>query len=72
MPLASSFPYASRTLIVLAPGIEKFGEDMAIDALIRKFGYKGTPATLAAVAKNPELAANLSAAAHLIHGSSEG
>ncbi|MGE3822492.1 MAG: lactate racemase domain-containing protein [Isosphaeraceae bacterium] len=59
-------------LIVLAPGVRQFGEDEAIDALIRRFGYRGTPATLAAVRDHPELARNLSAAAHLIHGSSEG
>lgn len=59
-------------LIVLAPGVRTFGEDAAIDRLIRRFGYRGTPATLAAVGQHPELAANLSAAAHLIHGSSEG
>ena len=58
-------------LIVLAPGVREFGEDAAIDALIRKYGYCGTPATLEAVKHDPELAANLSAAAHLIHGSSE-
>lgn len=59
-------------LIVLAPGLREFGEDPEIDRLIRKYGYRGTPATLAAVAANAELRANLSAAAHLIHGSSEG
>src|SRR5258707_3308855 len=59
-------------LIVLAPGVKDFGEDAAIDKLIRKYGYCGTPATLEAVKNDPELAANLSAAAHLIHGSSEG
>jgi nickel-dependent lactate racemase len=59
-------------LIVLAPGVQDFGEDATIDRLIRRHGYFGTPATLAAVAKDQELAANLSAAAHLIHGSSEG
>jgi nickel-dependent lactate racemase len=59
-------------LIVLAPGVKEFGEDRAIDALIRKYGYRGTPATLAAVSANADLAADLSAAAHLIHGSSEG
>jgi hypothetical protein len=59
-------------LIVLAPGVGTFGEDAAIDRLIRKYGYIGTPATLAAVEKDPELAGNLGAAAHLIHGSSEG
>ena len=40
--------------------------------LIRKYGYRGTPATLAAVEANAELAAELGAAAHLIHASSEG
>jgi nickel-dependent lactate racemase len=59
-------------LIVLAPGVRSFGEDKDIDALIRKYGYRGTPATLAAVSANADLAADLSAAAHLIHGSSEG
>jgi nickel-dependent lactate racemase len=59
-------------LIVLAPGVREFGEDPTIDKLIRKYGYIGTPATLEAVKKNADLAANLSAAAHLIHGSSEG
>jgi nickel-dependent lactate racemase len=59
-------------LIVLAPAVKEFGEDKTIDALIRKYGYKGTPATLHAVEQNPELANDLSAAAHLIHGSSEG
>jgi len=59
-------------LIVLAPGVREFGEDPEIDKLIRKYGYPGTPAVLEAVRRNPDLAANLSAAAHLIHGSSGG
>jgi len=59
-------------LIVLAPGVKEFGEDPTIDQLIRKYGYRGTPATLKAVKENADLGANLSAAAHLIHGSSEG
>lgn len=59
-------------LIVLAPGVHMFGEDAAIDKLIRKYGYCGTPGTLKLVKQDPNLAGNLSAAAHLIHGSSEG
>ena len=59
-------------LIVLAPGVRGFGEDAGIDKLIRKYGYRGTPATLEAVRANADLAADLGAAAHLIHGSSEG
>ncbi|MFA7256531.1 MAG: lactate racemase domain-containing protein [Kiritimatiellales bacterium] len=59
-------------LIVLAPALKEFGEDHKIDKLIRKYGYRGTPATLKAVEENEELRNNLGAAAHLIHGSSEG
>lgn len=59
-------------LIVLAPGVREFGEDPTIDKLIRKYGYHGTPHTLKLVKENADLAANLGAAAHLIHGSSEG
>lgn len=59
-------------LIILAPGVRTFGEDPGIDRLIRAYGYRGTKATLERVAESPELADNLSAAAHLIHGSSEG
>jgi len=59
-------------LIVLAPGLREFGEDKQIDRLIRKYGYVGTDRVLQLVAENEDLRANLSAAAHLIHGSSEG
>jgi len=59
-------------LIVLAPALIEFGEDKEIDRLIRKYGYFGTPATLKACDENEELQQNLGAAAHLIHGSTEG
>ncbi len=59
-------------LVILAPGIREFGEDPTIDGLIRKYGYRGTAETLRAVEENADLARDLSAAAHLIHGSSEG
>jgi len=59
-------------LIVLAPALKEFGEDKEIDRLIRKYGYFGTPQTLKSCDENEELRNNLSAAAHLIHGSSEG
>jgi nickel-dependent lactate racemase len=58
-------------LIVLAPGLAEFGEDAGIDSLIRKYGYIGTPHILDLVKTEHELQNNLSAAAHLIHGSSE-
>ncbi len=59
-------------LIVLAPALKEFGEDKQIDKLIRKYGYFGTPHTLKLVQENEDLQNNLGAAAHLIHGSSEG
>jgi hypothetical protein len=59
-------------LIILAPALREFGEDPDIDKLIRKYGYKGTPHTLEATEANKDLKDNLSASAHLIHGSSEG
>ncbi len=59
-------------LIVLAPALKEFGEDREIDRLIRKYGYFGTPHTLKVTAENEDLQNNLGAAAHLIHGSSEG
>ena len=58
-------------LIVLAPALKEFGEDPEIDRLIRKYGYKGKMETIKATEENEELRKNLSAAAHLIHGSSE-
>jgi nickel-dependent lactate racemase len=59
-------------LVVLAPGVSGFGEDQAIDRLIRKYGYRTTPEVMGFVRDHADLGGNLSAAAHLIHGSSEG
>ena len=58
-------------LIVLAPGLMEFGEDKEIDRLIRKYGYLTTPEILELTKNNEDLQGNLSATAHLIHGSSE-
>lgn len=61
-------------LIILAPGVSKFGEDAQCDRLIRKYGYRGRLQTLKAFyrAENQDLRDNMGAAAHLIHGSSDG
>jgi hypothetical protein len=61
-------------LIVLAPGVARFGEDDEVDRLIRKYGYRGRLNTLEAFKKpeNQDLRDNMGAAAHLIHGSSDG
>ena len=62
------------TLIILAPGVSTFGEDKAVDKLIRKYGYRGRMQTLQSFndERNADLRANMGAAAHLIHGSSDG
>ena len=62
----------ARPAATLQNRLHMFGEDPEIDKLIRRHGYRGTPATMKAVETDPEMAKNLSAAAHLIHGSSEG
>lgn len=59
-------------LIILAPGVKKFGEDGAVDKLIRKYGYVGREKVLKLTEENQDLKDNLSVAAHLIHGSSDG
>jgi nickel-dependent lactate racemase len=58
-------------LLILAPGLERFGEDHDVDKLIRKYGYQPGSAILKKVEEEKELVENLSVAAHLIHGSSE-
>lgn len=59
-------------LVVLAPGVTRFGEDRDVDMLIRRHGYRGTAAVHRAVEADRDLAGNLGAAAHLVHGSAEG
>jgi hypothetical protein len=63
---------AGAELFVVAPGVSRFGEDDSVDALIRRHGYLGTEATLAAMEADADLRASPGTAAHLIHGSSEG
>lgn len=60
-------------LIILAPGITRFGEDMQVDKLIRKYGYRGRLHTLEKFhdPESQDLRDNMGAAAHLIHGSSD-
>lgn len=59
-------------LLIIAPGVERFGEQPEVDTLIRKYGYKGTPRTLALYETEADMQAIPHGVAHLIHGSSEG
>jgi nickel-dependent lactate racemase len=63
---------AGADLLIIAPGLERFGEQQSVDRMIRKYGYRGTPQTLQQYKENSDLRELAHAAAHLIHGSSEG
>ena len=59
-------------LVIIAPGLERFGEQEEVDRLIRKYGYVGTPKVMEGYAQNADMQDLAHATAHLIHGSSEG
>jgi nickel-dependent lactate racemase len=59
-------------LLIIAPGLERFGEQPEVDVFIRKYGYRGTPHTMGLYKKNPDMQDLAHATAHLLHGSSEG
>jgi nickel-dependent lactate racemase len=59
-------------LLVIAPGVERFGEQPEVDALIRKYGYCGTPQALDLYRRNADLRDLAHGTAHLLHGSTEG
>ena len=59
-------------LIVLAPGVERFGEQPGSDEVIRKYGYISAAQVLELYPNEPLMQANPSAVAHLMHGSPEG
>jgi nickel-dependent lactate racemase len=59
-------------LLIIAPGVERFGEQPRVDALIRKYGYCGTPHLLKHYRRSAALKNLAHGTAHLMHGSSEG
>jgi hypothetical protein len=59
-------------LLILAPGVERFGEQPEVEALIRKYGYRKTPEVLELYRQNADLQDVAHGTAHLMHGSSEG
>jgi nickel-dependent lactate racemase len=59
-------------LLIIAPGLERFGEQPDVDALIRKYGYDTTPRILEQYRANEDLQNLAHGAAHLMHGSPEG
>ena len=59
-------------LLIIAPGLKRFGEQPEVDRLIRKYGYRPADVILDAYRSNPDLQDLAHGTAHLIHGSSEG
>ena len=59
-------------LLIIAPGLKRFGEQPEVDDLIRKYGYCGTPKVMQLLKTEPVLQDLTHGTAHLIHGSSEG
>ena len=59
-------------LIILAPGVRAFGENEEMDAMTRKFGYKGRDYILDLFNKGAFGDDKIMSAAHLIQGSSDG
>lgn len=59
-------------LTIIAPGLKRFGEQAEVDAIIRKYGYAGTPKVMEQYRVQPELQDLAHATAHLLHGSTEG
>jgi nickel-dependent lactate racemase len=59
-------------LVIIAPGLKRFGEQPEVDRFIRQYGYVGTPRVMERYRDNAEMQDLAHATAHLIHGSSEG
>jgi len=59
-------------LFIIAPGLERFGEQKEVDDIIRKYGYCGTPKAMEEYRVQEDLQEFAHATAHLLHGSSEG
>lgn len=59
-------------LLIIAPGLERFGEQPEIETIIRKYGYCGTPRVMELYQKEPDLQDFANGAAHLMNGSPEG
>jgi nickel-dependent lactate racemase len=59
-------------LLIIAPGLKRFGEQPEVDSLIRQYGYSGTEKIMKLFKTEPIMQDLTHGTAHLIHGSSEG
>ena len=58
-------------LLIIAPGVERFGEQPEVDKLIRKYGYRPRNQILELYKKNSDMQDIAHATAHLVHGTSD-
>ncbi|OYN92374.1 lactate racemase domain-containing protein [Parenemella sanctibonifatiensis] len=58
-------------LLIIAPGVERFGEQPEVDALVRKYGYRPKDTILELYKTEADMQDIPHGTAHLIHGSSE-
>jgi hypothetical protein len=59
-------------LLIIAPGLERFGEQPEIESIIAKYGYCGTPKVMELYKTETDLQEYANGAAHLMNGSPEG
>lgn len=59
-------------LLVIAPGVERFGEQPEVDDLVRKYGYLSQREVLELYRTQADMQDIPHGTAHLVHGSSEG
>ena len=59
-------------LLVIAPGVERFGEQPEVDELIRKYGYISQAEVIDLYKTQADMQDIPHGTAHLVHGSSEG
>lgn len=58
-------------LLIIAPGVERFGEQPEVDALIRKYGYRPRNKILELYKQHADMRDIAHGTAHLIHGTSD-
>lgn len=59
-------------LLVIAPGVERFGEQPEVDQLVRRYGYLSQAEVLELYETQEDMQDIPHGTAHLVHGSSEG
>jgi len=59
-------------LLILGPGVERFGEDPTVDDIIRRYGYPGSDRLMEQFRTNRDMQENMGAVSHLIMSCPDG